>query len=207
MIALAGVAIIVLGWGYNIAFFKSGYPGWVTCKPLTALAIICMAGILFAQTMPRTMGWDIIIVVFSWWLVLIGLNSSLASFVQDDTQTWYTHDDTDFYTIIKGLPAPMTIICFLIMSISGFVIVRNTEKMHKRLRMLSIVLSSISSLAILGYILQAPLLYYYVANLSNAMSFNAAFLFTACGITLFFITSNSSMLYKQQDQINLQVST
>ncbi len=85
-------------------------------------------------------------------------------------------------TTIPGVPAIPTMLCFILIGIAGLITVYN-PKPTISIFWLGAIVTFIGSLAALGYLIGAPLLYYSFVGYT-AMAFHTAVLFVLLGVAM-----------------------
>jgi nitric oxide reductase large subunit len=73
---------------------------------------------------------------------------------------------------------------FILVASSGILTILNLEKLKSKLRIIGLAVGSIGAIAVVGYILNAPLFYYFIEGINSAMAFHTAILFVLLGAGL-----------------------
>ena len=73
---------------------------------------------------------------------------------------------------------------FLLIAAAGILIILNPEKSRVKLKIIGLFIAAVGVIAILGYCINTPLLYYYVEGVNSAIALHTAFLFVLLGIGL-----------------------
>ena len=60
----------------------------------------------------------------------------------------------------------------------------NPDKLQSKLKIIGLIVGSIGAVAVVGYIINAPLLYYYIEGVNSAMACHTAVLFVLLGMGL-----------------------
>ena len=87
-------------------------------------------------------------------------------------------------TTTPGRPSVGTMLCFILMEAAGILAIFVPEKLKKKLPLLGIPVVVLGGTAILGYVMNKPVLYYTIAKFSTAMAFHTAILFVMLGTGL-----------------------
>jgi len=83
-----------------------------------------------------------------------------------------------------GRPSIPTMFNFLLIAAGGILTILNSEKLQLKLKIFGYIIGAIGALAIIGYLINVPVLYYYINGLNSAMAFHTAILFTLLGAGL-----------------------
>jgi len=62
--------------------------------------------------------------------------------------------------------------------------ISNPDKARLKLKIIGLIIAAIGTLALVGYIIDAPILYYYVEGINSAIACHTAGLFMLMGIGL-----------------------
>jgi len=165
---------------------KSILPIWVTMKFTTALSF-ALSGILFL-TITRFLNnkhefsrsliiLPAITIIF---FMMFTLFSNLLNF-ESSIVAIFTLDDAGTHSLNKGIPSFGTMLNFLLIGVSGLLFMLNPALISKLLRPLGSIITVIGVIAITGYMISQPVLYYQIEFFSGAMAFHTAILFVVCG--------------------------
>jgi hypothetical protein len=90
-------------------------------------------------------------------------------------------------TTTPGRPSVGTMINFILVAIAGILTLFDMKKLGQKIYVIGSIILVIGSLAVLGYVLSMPFLYYSVEGFSTAMALHTAILFiiTGAGFSLF----------------------
>ncbi len=183
----AGI-LVVIGWVSDISIFKSIGPSFITIKFITALSFL-LSGILLyllAKTenkksetveiaLPLVASFILMfigILFFSW---LLGINSGFENI--------FVHEAAGAVKTTKpnALSIP-TIFAFLLIALSGFAGFFSERHKKNLFKTVGYIVATIGGVAVFGYILNNPLVYYYVPNINTGMALYTAILFMLVGI-------------------------
>ncbi len=67
---------------------------------------------------------------------------------------------------------------------AGILTILNPDKSRPRLKIVGLIVAAIGALAIVGYMIDAPILYYYIEGVNSAIACHTAVLFVLIGIGL-----------------------
>jgi nitric oxide reductase large subunit len=84
-------------------------------------------------------------------------------------------------TVTPGKPSFMTMFSFIWIAITAVLASFNPKGLTPFLKITGLIIGGIGIVAVFGYLLNVPLLYYYVAGVSSAMAFHTAVLFVFLG--------------------------
>lgn len=184
-IVIFGSLIVMAGWIFDVAVFKSILPGWVSMKFITALSFF-FTGVLLLMLSKKDKNerckFFIMIISFALLLLMISFLSSLFLNISIGIENLFVKEAPGaVLTKVPGLPAVPTMICFILISLSGLIFVYNPESLKSSF-WLGIGITILAGIAIAGYILNVPLLYYSFNGLTP-MAFHTSILFVLMGIS------------------------
>lgn len=106
---------------------------------------------------------------------LIGAHTGMDNlFIQD--QPSLVINDT-----VAGLPAPSTIFSFILFGLVNIIASFPSQKRQNRIKFFGYFIITIGLVAMVGYVLKLPLLYYKLSELTIPMAFNTALSFSLLG--------------------------
>ena len=157
--------LVLLGWMLENAFLKSISPNWISMKANTALCFL-IAGISISLQNP--IKWNIstklkktvsvsatciftFIAAFNLFEYLFNVNFGID-------ELFFKEDSNPFATLHPGRMAPITVVCFLLLSVSNlFTYYKNFKPLFFQIPLLIICINSLIGLA--GYIFNAEEMY------------------------------------------------
>jgi nitric oxide reductase large subunit len=72
----------------------------------------------------------------------------------------------------------------MLIALAGILTMLNLKKLQPKLKIIGLAIGIIGALAVIGYIINAPLLYYFISGVNSAMALHTAILFVLLGIGL-----------------------
>jgi hypothetical protein len=93
-------------------------------------------------------------------------------------------------SVVPGRPSVATMINFMFIAIAGISVPFFCQRFHAVLYFIGTVVGLIGCVAILGYVMGQPLLYFLVEGQSSAVACHTAILFALWGLGLIFIEKN-----------------
>jgi hypothetical protein len=87
-------------------------------------------------------------------------------------------------SVVPGRPSLPTMLNFMLMSLAAILTLINIKKLHLIYGIIGIVIGSVGAVAIAGYIIGMPVLYYYFEGMNSAIALNTACLFVLLGVGL-----------------------
>lgn len=192
-IAIIFISIIVmLGWFFSISLlinFSS-----ISVKFLTALCFLLSGFTLFFIIKYEEGEYDwaqvvIPITTLIIFLIMVTLLVSVFTGIDTNIEDLFIREsigatDTEFL----GRPSVVTMINFILIALAGILTLFKVKKIKKVLHWLGVVIALFGGVAIIGYILDLPILYFTIKNISNPIALISAFLFILCGVNLIFIS-------------------
>lgn len=202
-------AMVMLGWFLDIEVLRSILPQWVTMKFLTALSFFLSGISLYFITRTLEIRSELaqIVLVFTTFLIFFIMTILLVSFfldIQTGIENLFVREQEDAaYTTKPGMPSIGTIISFLLVAFAGFLNLFDLKKIGQKIHFISIIILIMSGIAIIGYIISEPLLYYSIEGYSTAMALHTAILFTMIGTGFFIAGKKIQKLRNKLDNIFL----
>jgi hypothetical protein len=189
IVVLASI-LVVIGWIFDIALLKSLSPFWVSMKFDTAVAFFLSGiGLYF---MARAMAGEfdlsqIALSITSLILMLLMGTLFLSAIFGIHTgveELFIKEMPGGAKTPVPGQPSLLTMLAFMLVATAGMLTITNLPRLKKKLKLIGVIVGFIGALAVLGYIVNIPLLYYFVAGVNTAMACNTAILFILLGTGL-----------------------
>jgi len=194
-VSLSGV-VVMAGWFLNIGILKSILPCWVSMKFSTALSFfLCGIDLYFmARYQKRDRDLASIIIPIMSMAILLLMTSLLASTVLGislGVEDMFVRDSMEAIgSVVPGRPSVATMINFVLMAMAGILIIMNLNRLRKSHFIIGLTVAIIGSAAVLGYIINKPILYFMVLGKSSAMAIHTAILFVFWGIGLVLTEGN-----------------
>jgi len=183
---IAGCAVII-GWIFDIGFLKSISPVWITMKLSTAFTFVLSGISLYFIIRAQEGEFEKTLIVLSITSLLIILIMGTLFFstligIHTGVEDLFIKDaENAIKSIVPGQPSIPTMLCFMLVAVAGILTILNPGQLRSKLRAIGMMICSIGTLAIAGYIFNVPLIYYYVPGANSAMAFHAAILFMILG--------------------------
>ena len=181
--------LVLLGWLLNIEFLKSVVPQFVTMKFTTAISFL-FSGIILLALVHYLKGnleiAEISLALFSTLLLFLVGSMFVASLVGVSTgiEQLVIKETEPSWTVEPGRPSTGTLIAFIIIGFVGILTVLKLPIVQTAYLFSGVALMTIGGLALLGYLLNMPALYYYLTDISTAMAIHTSTLFVLIGIGL-----------------------
>jgi len=198
---VVSVAIIIIGLVVMIGWFtdddnlKRLNPDWVTMKFSTATSFFVSGIVLFFINESRNKNSEIakilifaplIIILFFMATLLVSAITETSSgvsnlFVKEDVSTV-------MHSVSAGTPSVGTMVNFLLVVGSGFTYLLVHPKYRKYLYISGGIILALAIIALIGYSIDNPALYYQVEGTSGAMALHTAIAFALIGISLILLS-------------------
>lgn len=196
---MIGGIIVIIGWVFGISTLTSIQPQWVTMKFSTSLSFLCGGIILYSlakyqegKIETAQLGLSLCTLVILLLMtplfisVLLGVRTGIEDFI-------IREQSGAVGTTTPGRPSIGTMIDFLLITLSALMILLNPKRM-RRLPWIGIIVLVIGGIAIVGYAVNVPALYYEVKGWSTAMAVHTATFFVMLGAGLIVLTKGSAVL-------------
>lgn len=188
-VSLTSITVIV-GWIFDILFLKSISSNWVSMKFDTAVCFLLSGITLYFIARAREGEFDKAQVVLSITsliiILLMGILffSALLEIHTGIEELFVKEASLSAKTLFPGRPSVPTMLDFILIASAGILTVLNPGKVQIKLKVIGYAVGIIGALAVMGYIINVPLLYYFIPNVNTAMACHTAILFVLLGIGL-----------------------
>lgn len=187
--SLAGTAVMA-GWIFDIGVLKSISPSWISMKFDAAIAFALSGITLYFIARAREGEFDRAQVALSITILIIILLMGILFFsallgIHTGAEDLFIKDtDHSAMTVVPGRPSLPTMVNFMLIALAGILTMLNPEKSRPKLKIIGFTVATIGALAVAGYCLNAPLLYYFLEGINSAMPLHSAVLFVLSGTGL-----------------------
>lgn len=191
-VVIAG-AIVMLGWIFDIGILKSILPGWISMKFSTALSFVLSGIILYLIAMSLESGSGVaqaflpVAVLIILLMMVSQLAATFLGLRLGIEELFIKEAKGTVRSVVPGRPSVPTMVSFILIAAAGMLTMLNLANLKSKLRFLGWIIMIIGTVAVLGYLVNAPLLYYYIEGKNSAMAFHTAILFALIGISLIFL--------------------
>jgi len=185
LVTAAGLTVM-LGWILDINLVTSLSPDWVSMKFSTALAFVLSGTTLYFLVRAQEGEFEKAQVALSITSLMLALLMGLMFFsalfgVQTGIEELVIRDPGDMRTVAPGRPSLPTMLNFILIALAAVLAILNPAKLKAQLRIIGGLMAAIGTVAVIGYLFNAPLLYYYLAGINSAMALHTALLFVLLG--------------------------
>ena len=192
VVVLVGI-MVVTGWIFDIPVLTSILPHWVTMKFTTAVCFVASGTILYfvaESEKGKTEVSQLVLPIASLiiFLLMLSLLVSVLLGIRTGIEDLFVKEAAGAVkTTTPGRPSVGTMVDFVLIGVAGMLTAFNAQKLQQRLGLVGGIVGIVGGLAIVGYIVDAPVLYYTVTDVSTAMAFHTAILFTLLGVGFFLL--------------------
>ncbi len=190
LIVMLGGTTVMAGWVLDMPVLKSILPIWVTMKFSTALCFSLSAVTLFiiAGSLERRSGATEVVLPICVLAILLLMGTLLAStFVGVRTgieDLFVKEAEGALKSTTPGRPSVGTMMDFILLAVAGLLTTFDIRNLRSKLSVVGWIVGIVGGMAVGGYVLDAPLLYYTLEGWSTAMAFHTAILFVLLGVGL-----------------------
>lgn len=187
VVTIAGVMVII-GWLFDIGILKSISPAWVSMKFTTAIAFVLSGITLYFIVRAREGEFDKAQVVLSITSLIIILLMGTLFFsailgIRTGVEDLFIKEASGTVkTVTPGRPSLPTMFNFILIASAGILTTLNPGNLRSKLKIIGVIVGLIGTLAVAGYIFNAPYLYYFIEGVSSAIALHTAVLFIVLGI-------------------------
>lgn len=188
LVTLAGAAVVA-GWIFDIGILKSISPWWVSMKFSTAVAFVACGVTLYFLARAREGEFEKAQVALSITALTISLLMGVLFFfalfgMQTGIEDLFIKETDSVKSVVPGRPSMPTTANFMLIALAGVLAILNPAKLLQKLKIIGFIVGAVGVLAVAGYILNLPLLYYYLEGVNSAMALHTALLFILLGMGL-----------------------
>ncbi len=190
LIVIIAGTVVMVGWIQDIDILKSILPIWVTMKFTTALCFLLSGYTLYViagSTSKHTVLAQIALPLTVLLILLIMGTLLASSFLEIRTGVeglFIQEEGGAIMTSTPGKPSAGTMINFIVIALAGVFAMFKIKNLTGILKILGWIVTTLGTLAIVGYLFNKPLLYYTLEGWSSAMAFHTAILFCLLGLSL-----------------------
>jgi len=189
IVSIAGMTVIA-GWIFDIGILKSVSPAWVTMKLSAAMAFL-LSGITLYFIVRSVEGEfdraQIALSITSLTIVLLMGTLFFSALLKIHTgvdELFIKEQAGAVKSVSPGRPSGPAMLNFILIAAAGIITILNPVNVLRKLRVIGVMVGTVGSVAIVGYGIDAPLLYYFMEGINSAMAFHTAVLFVLLGIGL-----------------------
>ncbi len=185
---MSAAFLVFIGWFFDIGVLKSISPAWVSMKITTAIAFVLSAIILYFIARAVEGDFDIAQVALSITSLLIILLMGTLFFsavleIRTGVEELFIKETAAApMSVIPGRPSIPTMLNFLLIAGAGILTTLNPANLRMKLKVIGIIIGFVGLIAVIGYIINMPVLYYYVEGINTALACHTAALFMVIGI-------------------------
>ena len=183
IITIIVAVLVMIGWFFDVGVLKSVVSGFPTMRFTTAVSFFFSGFMLYCsvQVIKENSDAAFIGIIISSLVISILMATLIAGIVFNFNsgveQLFLESGDA-----LMGRPATPTIFNFICITVLGLGTFFGASSRRRLFRILGAVVAGIGSLAVIGYAVGMPLLYYQISDISVAMAFHTAILFVLLGI-------------------------
>jgi len=192
MVTLTGL-VVMFGWYCSIPGLTSILPHWVTMKFSTAVCFVLSGLTLFLIATALQGHHEVANVIIpigagGIWLLMGSLLASTLLGVHTGIEDLFVQEtEGAVMTTTPGRPSVSTMLDFILVAAAGLVTMLNPEESPRYRRILGYVVGATGFMAVCGYILNQPALYFTWTGFSTAMALHTAILFVLLAIGLVYV--------------------
>jgi signal transduction histidine kinase len=198
-LAIATIGLVVLfAWIYDIPQLKSIIPDAASMKFSTAVAFVCSGVAIYFVLELLTSKRRIssaasqVILPAAVLIIILFMSTHIASAILSrpsgiDNLFVKEAPDTPF-TASPGRPSEVTMVNFLAISVAATSAIIQPSSMKKILSSMGLVIGLSAAIALVGYAVGVPILYYALEGITTGMAIHTAILFLIAGLTFTFLS-------------------
>jgi hypothetical protein len=186
-VIIAGFTVII-GWFFDFGILKSISPAWVSMKFDTAIAFVLSGITLYFIVRAEEGEFDKAQVVLSITSLIIILLMGTLFFsavfeIRTGVEELFIKDTAAApMSVVPGRPSIPTMLNFLLIAAAGILTTLNPANLRLKLKIIGLIIGLVGLFAVIGYIIDKPVLYYYVEGINTAIACHTAALFMVLGI-------------------------
>lgn len=197
VVSVVGIAVMA-GWILDIGILKSILPFWVTMKFTTAFSFFISGITLYfivdlveneSEISKVILPITLLIILLLMATLLISTFLGIRTRIED---LFVREAGISVMTVTPGRPSVGTMINFISIAIAGFFAMFYLKKSKPKLKIIGGIICIVGSMAIIGYVINLPFLYYAIEGASTAMAFHTAILFILVGMGLLLLPGSKN---------------
>jgi hypothetical protein len=187
LVVIAAGCAVTAGWIFDIGLLKSISPVWISMKLSTAFTFLLSGISLYFIIRSQEGDIEKAFIALSITSLLIMLIMGTLFFsallrVRTGVEDLFIKDAGNAaLSVSPGRPSVPTMVCFVLIAAAGILTTLNPDKLRVKLRAIGLIICSIGAIAVAGYIINAPLVYYYIKDHNSAMACHTAVMFVLLG--------------------------
>ena len=192
VVSLGGLAEVI-AWVSGIEILTSFSREFVTMKFSTAVSFVMSGMTLYfmAEAARGEVSKAQVVLPATALVILLFMATQLASVlfhVETGVERLFIKERPGaVMSVVPGMPSVMTMVDFIILSATGIAFLFRQNWITRMTVAAGAFIAFTGVLALLGYVLQAPLLYFVVSGISGGMAVPTAFLFILVGAGLLLV--------------------
>ncbi len=189
VVSIIGV-MVMAGWVLEIEILKRILPQWVTMKFTTAFSFLLSGVTLYFISKivegNRALAQLVIpITTLTTLTLMLTLLASSVLGVRTGVEDLFVKESQGaIKTSSPGRPSIGTMACFILLGTAGVLAILIPKQLAAKLPFIGLPVLLLGALAIVGYLVDVPALYYTHTKVSTAMAFHTAILFVLLGVGL-----------------------
>lgn len=195
LVSSAAVAVM-LGWFLGIEILKSILPVWVSMKFCTAISFFLCGIMLYfvARYRKKERELAVLVIPLASMVVILLMSSLLISTalgINTGVEELFVKDSLiTVESVTPGRPSIATMLNFILIAALGMLSVMQIKGSSKVTDVFGLIAAMVGLVAVFGYIIGEPLLYFSVSGKSSAMAIHTAILFVLLGAGLVLLERN-----------------
>ena len=195
-IVMLGGLLVMVGWLLDISVLKSILPQYVAMKFTTALCFVLSGATLYfvcRNYQREEQANDLTIIFIDFLIVLVMVSLLLSIFFRIETgmeNLFVIEPDGAIDTPVAGRPSMFAMIDFILVALAGLLSLVKKTSVVIAVRGLGLLVAASGIMAVIGYIIKAPLLYGHFGLYSSAIALHSAALFVLLGLGFSLVGKN-----------------
>lgn len=204
--------IVCIGWILDIPSLKSIIPNEVTMKFSTSISFIFSGVTIYfiSRYNEGKTGIAQIIVPVSGFIVFLFMATLLTGYIFGITsgiEQLFVRENSDAVkTLHAGMPSFPTTVNFILIIVAGM-LAFSESRLKKWVTPIGYIISTIGIIAIMGYVINQPVLYYYIDNVNSAMAIHTSILFVMLGVALILSRNNITVQHSESVKIHTKITS
>lgn len=197
-VGIFGLAVM-FGWIFDITILKSVLPQLVTMKFVAAFGFLLSGFILYFSANHLKIGRDwkelaLIFASFTLLLIMTTLMLSIFFSIKTGLEDLFIQESADaIKTTARGMPSFLTVINFILVALFGVTRFFKNKIILRSAQLFGGLICATGIVAVIGYIVNMPVLYSYLADVSSAMALHTAILFVFLGAGFLFVHDQNNL--------------
>ena len=197
---------MITGWIFNLAILESVVPNAVTMKLSTAVSFLMGGIILYLINESKSKNSELArvllpapIMVVSFYMITL-LVSTFTGIDSGIENLFIREKPVALGSVLPGIPSVAVMINFLLIVSVSILSLLRYEKHGREISIIGGIIFGVGVIALLGYVVNIPAMYYLINGFSSAMAIHSAITFLLIGFAFMIYSKTKRSEVSQKDK-------